>query len=330
MRSALKLVAAAAGLLLPWASFAQGTATDQSKLDPESRSIPANNAGPADPTLREARSLLQLGTLDKAEEMTRQYLRDHANSADGHFLLGFILFRKANAKASLAEFTEGAKYHAPSAFDLKVVGCDYVLLNDYMDADKWFTRSAEWDPKDVQSWYYLGRTKYNENRFEEAISAFKECLKLEPKNVKAEDNLGLSYAGLTRNEEARAAYLNAIAWQKESGIPDAGPFIDMGSLLFDENRVSESIPYLLQGVQIAPQEMRARRELGKAYLHANEPRKAQDELEKALELVPNDASLHYMLAQVYRKEGLSEKAKLEFDRYAAIAGTHSTRESPEP
>ncbi|MGA8028034.1 MAG: tetratricopeptide repeat protein, partial [Bryobacteraceae bacterium] len=250
---------------------------------------------------------------------------EHTNSAEGHFLLGLILFRQANAKASLAEFTEGAKYHAPSAFDLKVVACDYVLLNDYRDADKWFTRSVEWNPKDAQGWYYLGRTKYNENRFEEAISAFKECLKLEPKNVKAEDNLGLSYAGLARNDEAKAAYLNAIAWQKESGASDAGPFIDMGSLLMDDNRVEEAVPYLLQAIRIAPEELRARRELGKAYLHLNEPGKAQEELEKAVELRPKDASLHYMLAQVYRKEGLSDKAKVEFERYAAMAGTSSTR-----
>src|SRR5207253_6310161 len=61
--------------------------------------------------------------------------------------------------------------------------------------------------------YYLGRAKYNENRFAEAVNAFQQCLTLDSKNVKAEDNLGLSYAGLDRNEEAIVAYKNAIAWQ---------------------------------------------------------------------------------------------------------------------
>ena len=58
---------------------------------------------------------------------------------------------------------------------------------------------------------YLGRTQYTENRFDEAVQAFQRCLALEPRNVKAQDNLGLSYAGLGRADDAMAAYEAAIA-----------------------------------------------------------------------------------------------------------------------
>jgi hypothetical protein len=37
-----------------------------------------------------------------------------------------------------------------------------------------------------------------------------------------------------------------------------------------------------------------------------------------------------MLAPVYRKQGFAEKAKIEFDRCAAMAGSHSTPETPRP
>lgn len=274
----------------------------------------------ADPLLAEARSLLDMGMLPEAEQTVRRFLKDHPTSADGHYLLGFILFRQAKAKDSLAEYTEGAKYRTPSALDLKVVACDYVVLQDYMDADKWFTRSAEWNPKDWQTWYYLGRTKYNENRFEEAISAFKESLKLDPKNVKAEDNLGLAYQGLGHNDEAISAYRNAIAWQSEAP-KISGPFVDLGSLLIDEGQITDALPYLLKAVEISPDESRSHRELGKAYLRLNRTEEAQVELEKAVQLAPRDASLHFILGQVYRKEGLTEKAKSEFGRYTELNGT---------
>src|SRR5207253_7946429 len=78
----------------------------------------------------------------------------------------------------------------------------------------WSSDVCSSDLSDSEGWYYLGRTKYNENRFAEAISAFQQCLKLDPQNVKAEDNLGLSLAGLGRNEEAAVAYNQAIAWQE--------------------------------------------------------------------------------------------------------------------
>src|SRR5437667_264686 len=238
--------------------------------------------------------------------------------------------QEVTAQASLAEYTEGAKFRDPGAFDLKIVALDYVLLGDYVDADKWLTRSVEWNSKDSEGWYYLGRAKYNENRFEEAIHAFEQCLKLDAKNVKAEDNLGLSYAGLGRAEEAAAAYRTAIAWQAQSAKKDVGPFIDLGSLLLEQNQPDAALLNLLQAAEIAPQESRAHELLGKAYSHLNQLPKAQAELEKAIALSPQNGPLHYMLGQVYRKEGLNEKAKTELDRAAALNGTRSSPDTPRP
>jgi tetratricopeptide (TPR) repeat protein len=273
---------------------------------------------PTDPLLEQARALLDKGSLKEAELAVRQYLDKNANSANGHFLLGHILFREQKPQASLAEYTQGAKFHDPGAFDLKIVGLDYVLLGGYADADHWLTRSLERDPKDSQGWYYLGRTKYNENRFEEAIKAFKQCLKLDPKNVKAEDNLGLSYQGLGRTDDAASAYRNAIAWQNHMLEKHFGPFLDMGSLLLEQDRTEEAISYLVQAVEISPQESKPHEQLGKAYARLNELPKAQAELEKAVALVPEIASLHFMLGQVYRKQGMTEKARLELERGAAL------------
>jgi tetratricopeptide (TPR) repeat protein len=312
-----------------------------------------NDSGPADPALAEPRSLLQQGRASEAEALVRKYLTQHPDSADGHFLLGHILFREiqsearlekqlgetqvlgadaspAKARASLGEFTAGAKFHDPSAADLKVVALDYILLEDYVDADRWLTRMLLWTPSDADGWYLLGRTKYNENRFAEAVNAFQRSLKLAPSNVKAEDNLGLSYAGLGRTDDAASAYQQAIAWQSTAALKNPGPFIDLGDLLFDENRNEEAVSYLLQAIEVAPNESRAHELLGKAYTRLEQLPKAQTELEKAIELSSRKANLHCMLAPVYRKQGFAEKAKAEFDRCAALAGSHSVPTTSRP
>jgi tetratricopeptide (TPR) repeat protein len=308
-----------------------------------------------DAALGEAKSLFQRGMLSEAERAVRRYLDKQPKSAEGHFLLGNILFREIQARASqeeaagevrghdpdaalskfsdkqarasLAEFTEGAKYHLPNAFDLKVIALDYVLLRDFVDAEKWLTRSLEWNPKDSDAWYHLGRTKYNLQRFREAIDAFEHCLELDPKNVQAEDNVGLSYAGLLQTNEAIAAFRTAIAWQAHSNIKDPGPFIDLGSFLLDENRVEEAVPYFLQAVEISPQDPRAHGELGKAYFRLKQLAKAQTEMERAVELAPRSAPFHYVLGQIYQKQGLKDKAKREFDRTAALTAPDSTGRS---
>lgn len=314
----------------------------------------------SDAPLSKAKTLFRQSKFSEADHAVRQYLETHPNSADGHFLLGHILFREIQAeaildrqlilqaqggmgggvmttpepalpkdreekaKASLEEFTAGAKYRNPSAADLKIVAFDYIVLGDYPDADKWLTKMLEWAANDADGWYNLGRAKYNENRFAEAISAFQQCLKLDPKNVKAEDNLGLSFAGMGRNEEAASAYQRAIAWQEQSLAKNPRPYIDLGSLLIDENRSKDAVTLLLQASEIDSRDSKTHELLGKAYTRLEEFPKAQAELEKAIELSPQTPNLHCMLAPVYRKQGLAEKAKAEYDRCATLTGSRST------
>jgi len=110
----------------------------------------------------------------------------------------------------------------------------------------------------------LGRTKYNENRFAEAVSAVEQCLKLDPKNVKAEDNLGLSFAGLGRNEEAATAYQTAIAWQSQLLVKNPGPYIDLEAC-FSMRTTDEAISNLFQAGRDFPSRFQGHEILGKAY-----------------------------------------------------------------
>lgn len=324
----------------------------------------AQSSDQSDALLSEAKTLFRQSKFTEADRAVREYLESHPNSADAHFLLGHILFREIQAeavldrqlalqvqggmatsmaptpepplpkdrekkaKASLEEFTAGAKYRNPSAADLKFVAFDYIVLGDYADADKWLTKMLEWAPKDSDGWYNLGRTKYNENRFAEAISAFQQCLKFDPMNVKAEDNLGLSFAGMGRNEEAAAAYQQAIAWQGQSLAKNPRPYIDLGSLLIDENRPKDAVTLLLQAIEIDAHDSKTHELMGKAYTRLEDFPKALVELEKAVELSPETPNLHCMLAPVYRKQGLTEKAKAEYERCAALTGSRSTPQTP--
>ncbi len=300
---------------------------DQARAETERYNALTGAHSSPDTPLAEARSLLDSGKLAEAERVTRKFLEIHKSSADGRYLLGYILFKKQDPKASLAEYTEAARYRTPGAADLEAVAGDYVLLKDYPDADKWFTKAVEWNPKDSLGWYYLGRTKYNENRFEEAAGAFAQCLKLDPRNVKAEDNLGLSFEGLNQIEKAMAAYHTAIDWQKDAPDKNAGPFLDLGSLLVDNNRPEEALPYLMEAARISPDDYRVHRQLGKAYTHLDQLEKAGSELEKAVQLAPQNAPVHFMLSQVYRRQGLMDKAKIESQRYTALAGNKSSGEN---
>ena len=334
------------------AQSASPSAPSRDSKDAKPASPPTKLSESLDLNFAKAESLMEKGQLEEAESVLRQDLKTVPDSGAAHFLLGYVLYKEIQAQArrtdpnpnaiystptkslvelsekkakeSLAEFTAGARYRTPSAFDLKIVALDYVLLSDFIDADKWLTRSLQGNPTDSDGWYQLGRTKYNENRFAEAIAAFEKCLAIDATNVKAEVNLGLSYAGLGNDAEAAKAYQTAIDWQASSAIRDPEAYFALGTLLLDQNRSEEAIPVLIQATQVAPSVTQGHELLGKAYLQKAELLKAQAELEEAVKLSPDTARLHYVLGQIYRREGLTAKAKAEFDRCTALQGTHSS------
>ncbi len=279
--------------------------------------------------LAEARSLLDAGRIQQAEVLLRNHLAANPSAADAHFLLGYALFRDQKAKESLVEFTTGAKFRRPRAHELKIVAADYVMLSDYSDADKWFSQVVSETPDDADAWYLLGRTKYSESEFAAAISSFEHALVLHPKNVEAENNIGLSWKELNDQGKAQAAFQTAIEWQGNAPV-DAQPFLNLGTLLAETNKQGEAISYLTKAAALSPTNPSVHEELGKVYLLTNRLSDAQIELEKAIVLAPDASALHYKLGQILRKEGLTDRAQQEFAICERLNGSHSSSKTPNP
>jgi tetratricopeptide (TPR) repeat protein len=260
----------------------------------------------------------------EAERLARSYLADHAASPEGHYLLAFALFRDNKPKDSLAEYTAAAKLQKPTATDLRWVALDYVLLHDYEDADKWMTTSLQWDSHDGDVWYEMGRIKYQENRFAEAVTAFENSLQRIPNLVKAEDNLGLALEGLNEPDKAIAAYRQAIAWQSGVTQKSAQPMLNLGILLSDQGHLDDALPLLLEAETITPNDSKIEISLGKLYLRQGNLTAAQAKLEKAAAMDPASASVHFQLGQVYRKEGKKDMARKEFEKASQIDGASSS------
>ncbi len=260
----------------------------------------------------------------QAEELLRAELLSYPSSAQALYQLGFVLFREDHPQESLLMYTHAAKQVAPSAQSLRVVALDYVLLNDYADADKWITIAAQKSPGNGEIWYSMGRIKYTENRFTESLESFKKALELMPKSVKAANNLGLAYEGLNRPDEAILAYRKAIAMQENAPEVSEQPLLNLGTLLSDQNDFDEALSLLMQAESMAPKDAKVHGALGKLYVRRQELPKAQKELEQATASSPSNAGLHFQLGQVYRREGFTEQSKQELKRAAELTRTHSS------
>jgi tetratricopeptide (TPR) repeat protein len=274
--------------------------------------------------LARVRVRLQRGQYVEADKELREYLTSHPSVVDAQYLLAFALFRENKPADSLNQYTEAARHRRPSTADLETVALDYVLLDDYADAEHWIRYALSMDANDAEAWYEAGRIEYTLNHFRPALDSFQRSLQLNPASVKAENNLGLTLEGLNRADDAIAAYRKALAMQSASPHPSEQPMLNLATVLIDRNHLSEALPLLQQAAQIAPNDWKILAQLGRLYTEKGDLNAACDALERAVAIEPQKASLHFQLGQVYKKSGASEKAQAEFATTQKLLGTSSS------
>jgi tetratricopeptide (TPR) repeat protein len=280
----------------------------------------AETASPSttDALLYRAKSLVHLQDFAGAERALRSYIPTHHDSADALYMLGFVLNRQNRPAESLATYTQAAAITRPAADDLKIVGLDYVLLDDYDDAIKWLEKAVTIDSTNKDAWYYLGRAYYARSRLNEARKAFQTILDLDPRDAKAENNLGLIFESSSDPDAAIDAYRKAIAWQEANSHPSEQPYVNLGNLLMEQGETKEAVTPLEKAVALAPNSGFCRMTLGVLYRKMGRLEGARRELELATQLDPENAVAHYQLGRLYTAIHKADLARVEFERTAEL------------
>ncbi len=276
--------------------------------------VEAASPGTTDAPLYQARALVHMQEFIRAEMALRAYIRGHRDSADALYLLGFVLHRRNRPAESLDTYTHAAAISSPTSDDLKVVGLNYVLLDDYTDAIKWLKKSVELQPTNKDAWYYLGRAYYSKAQLPEAKTAFEKVLELHPQDTKAQTNIGLILETSGQTNAAIEAYHMAISWQEKGAEASEQPYANLGSLLLEQGQAQEGVAALEKAVAMAPRNAFCRLKLGMAYRQLGRLDDSEEQLTQATSLEPENATAHYQLGRVYKDKHLLNKAQAEFDR----------------
>ena len=277
-----------------------------------------SSPGTTDALLYEGKALVHLEDWAGAEKALRGYLKTHPDSSDAMYMLGFVLNRLDQPAESLATYTKAAAITRPAADDLKIVGLDYVLLDDYPDAIKWLETAVSMDPSNKEDWYYLGRAYYTVARLADAKKAFEAVLALDPRNVRAENNLGLIHESSGEPAAAIEAYRRAIEWQEDSLEQSEQPYVNLGNILMEQGQGKDAMAPLEKAVALAPNNAFCRLTLGIYYHKVGRLGDARRELEEATKLDPENAVAHYQLGRLYKDMHALDRAQAEFDRTAEL------------
>lgn len=133
----------------------------------------------------------------------------------------------------------------------------------------------------------------------QAEQQYQTALTLQPDLVEVRDNLARLYYSVGRRAEAEAQFRRIIAHAPER----AEGYFHLAQLLAeDESRLGEVTQLLAKAVELAPEQARIRYNYGLALQKLGQPKQAEQQLLKAMELAPAEADYVRAAAIVYAQQ----------------------------
>jgi tetratricopeptide (TPR) repeat protein len=222
------------------------------------------------------------------------------------FLGSAIAFKKAEALAPLDE---------RSRFTLAM---SYVVLGRRDWARPELQKLSQSAPRNALYLYWTARLDYDDGKYGPAVDGLLRAVALDPRFVKAHDNLGLSYEALGRYDEAIRSYQEAVRLNREAAAGSPWPPLNLGLLLSRLDRLDEAEPLFRESVRVDPRFPQGHYQLGAALEKNGRAEEAVKELEEAARLDASYAEPHYALARLYRRGGNTERADRALERFLAL------------
>jgi len=189
----------------------------------------------------------------------------------------------------------------------------------WRDSIRLWTHAFECVPNNPVAHYNLGHVLQQQGRTEEAITQFREALRLNSAYTDALCNLGLALSQQGRTGEAIACYREALRVDRNdpkalTSLPAyAVAHCNLGIALFQQGQTEEAITQFREALQVSPDHADAHNNLGNALLFAEgKTEEAIAHYRQALRINPAHVGAHFNLANVLIRQGRTEEAMAHY------------------
>jgi tetratricopeptide (TPR) repeat protein len=264
------------------------------------------------------------GRIGDARQRVQDLLKKK-NTAELHNLLGEIEEKDGKFVPAANEY-EAAAHMDPSESNLFDWGSELLIHRTLGPAIEVFQQATERYPSSTRLVIGLGMALYSRGNYDEAVKALLRAADLNPSDPGG--YLFLSKAYDTSPSQAdevvqrfrrfaelqpqnpRAAYYYAMSLWKGKRAQDSG---------LDPQQIEA---LLKKAIALDPKFGEARLQLGNLYSDQNKYAESIPEYERALELSPDLADIHYRLGQAYVHTGQKDRAQQQFQVYQQLRAEH--------
>lgn len=162
-----------------------------------------------------------------------------------------------------------------------------------------FIKALEIDPDYDKAHYLLGKARFNQGRYQEALSQFKKTIEINSNYAEAYRELGNIY--LEQGKYSKALEALKEASELAPDLPDI--HLRLGEVYYILSQNDNAVQELNDAIKKEPKNLEIYNLLGRAYQSQGSNEKAIDAYLKALEIDPTDATVRSSLGNIYYKEG---------------------------
>jgi tetratricopeptide (TPR) repeat protein len=225
---------------------------------------------------------------------------------DGKYLNAAIAMKKADAVAPLDD---------QSRFTLAM---SYILMDRRDWARPELEKLVQKNADNPLYLYWLARLDYDAQQYPAAIDKLERVIAIDPRYMKAYDNLGLCYEAAGRLDDAVQTYRRAVDLNRQAKPVSPWPPLNLGALLVKLEQLDAAEEYLRDSLQADPKFSQAHYAFGMLLEKRGREEQAIRELEQAAALDASYAQPHYALGRIYRKAGNITKAAAELDQFEKL------------
>jgi eukaryotic-like serine/threonine-protein kinase len=252
--------------------------------------------------------------LDEAKANCQKALELDDRLPTAYVTLGRIHEGAGEHDLAVQEFQHAQVLDERSADALSGMAHSHEAAGRIAEAEATYKKAIALRPDYWDGYEELALFYDRQNRYPEAIENLRKAIQLTPDNAQAFSNLGAIYLDAgdpNLRPEAEQALKKSIDLS-----PSYAAYANLGSLLYDQQRYTEAASLFEKALQLNSENYFVWEWLMNAYQWLNQKDKTVAALERCFALVsreaklkPRDASAQVVLASLYAKKQMPEKAR---------------------
>lgn len=278
------------------------------------------NPNTADPQKETIQKLFRAQRLDEAKTHARALCEAQPTDAEAWYMLGAIhgsLGENAEAEGCLRQ----ALRLWPSADTHYTLGNVLAAQNRFEEAVAAYREALALNPQNPMAHNNMGRALFRLGRHAEAAAQLREALRLRQDLVEVHYNLGVLHGAQHQLEEAAACFRETLRLRPDSVEAHSA----LGNTLGQMGRYDEAIACYRQALRLRPDNIDVLCNLGQYLVKQDGIEEAIACFRRALALRPDHADAYVYLGNTFANQGLVEEAADAYRRVLALQPSDAVR-----